>query len=108
MSRVLFFINHCLFLAVVLSKYSYTLLIGTCRHLKFVHPILILQNFLKFYSAWQPFAAAEADYFNVIEKLHVNLLKSYNNQIRPVINHTDALNVELSMRLTSFNFVSLL
>ncbi|EFX69375.1 hypothetical protein DAPPUDRAFT_231697 [Daphnia pulex] len=72
MSRVLFFINHCLFLAVVLT--------------------------------WQPSAAAEADYFNVIEKLHVNLLRSYNNQIRPVINHTDALNVELSMRLTSFNF----
>ncbi|XP_046651183.1 acetylcholine receptor subunit alpha-type acr-16-like [Daphnia pulicaria] len=72
MSRVLFFINHCLFLAVVLT--------------------------------WQPSVAAEADYFNVIEKLHVNLLRSYNNQIRPVINHTDALNVELSMRLTSFNF----
>jgi nucleoside-specific outer membrane channel protein Tsx len=58
--------------------------------------------------AWQPSAAAEADYFNVIEKLHVNLLRSYNNQIRPVINHTDTLNVELSMRLTSFNFVNLL
>lgn len=47
----------------------------------------------------------DPEYFNVIEKLQVKLLKNYNKHIRPVINHTQTLNVDASLQLTSFDFV---
>ena len=59
-----------------------------------------------FTACWQSSNLVVAeDYFNVIEKLHVNLLANYNKQIRPVINHTQALDVDASMKLISFDYV---
>ena len=54
-------------------------------------------------SCWQLIEAKE--YFNVIEKLHTDLLKNYNKQIRPVINHTQAVNIEVGLQLTNIHFV---
>ena len=59
-----------------------------------------------FTACWQSSNSVVAeDYFNVIEKLHVNLLANYNKQIRPVINNTQALDVDASMKLISFDYV---
>lgn len=46
------------------------------------------------------------EYFNVIEKLHTTLLQRYNKQIRPVLNHTQTLDIKTSFDMTSFDFVS--
>ena len=48
------------------------------------------------------------DYFNIIDKLHNDLLTNYNKQIRPVKNHTDAINVNAGLRLTNLHFVSII
>ncbi|XP_057367385.1 neuronal acetylcholine receptor subunit alpha-2-like [Daphnia carinata] len=53
---------------------------------------------------WVQYPAVEADSFNVIEKLHENLLESYNKQIRPVMNHTQAVNLQAGLTLTNFDF----
>lgn len=57
----------------------------------------------KVLSSWQLIEAK--DYFNVIEKLHADLLKNYNKQIRPVVNHNHTVNIEAGLSLTNIHFV---
>lgn len=44
-------------------------------------------------------------YFNIIEKLHVDLLTSYNKQIRPVLKHTETLSVDVSPKPINIDYV---
>lgn len=47
----------------------------------------------------------DVKYFNIIEKLHVDLLTSYNKQIRPVLKHTETLSVDVSPKPINIDYV---
>jgi hypothetical protein len=68
---------------------------------------LLLLSILNGFHLCSSSAVAQADtpvkYFNVIEKLHADLMENYNPQIRPVLNHTQAVDLEISFKLVNYD-----